>query len=228
MRVDDIGDRIKRYEAVFNYKLTPRTPLFIRIDGRAFHTFTKGLNRPFDETLIDVMIDTAIKTARELSGFKLAYAQSDEVTFMLSDYTKLNTQGWFGYELNKLVSLSASIYTAYFNEFWRIRMGNNAKLATFDSRAFSVPVDDAPNVFIWRQRDWERNSLQMYARAHFAHSELNNKNTEQIKAMLENKGANWDNLAAHLKNGVFIRKDYTTSRTKKDYDKIAEMIDGRF
>lgn len=148
---DALGDRIKRYEAVYSHTLTPRSPLLIRVDGRAFHTATRGCDKPFDRALINGMLKATVETARDMMGFKLAYVASDEATFLLTDYDDLQTQGWFGYELNKVVSLSASLFTVHF-------AGTHAlpeKTATFDSRAFVVPVGDAPNVFIWRQPVWE-------------------------------------------------------------------------
>lgn len=219
---DALGDRIKKYEQAYNQTLTPRMPVMIRVDGRAFHTFTKGMNRPFDYDLMNAMAWATKKTALEMQGFKLAYVQSDEATFLLTDFDKLDTQGWFGYELNKLVSLSASIFTAHFNHytnFWNI----TDKIATFDARAFNVPDDDVANVFVWRQRDWERNSLQMLARAHFSHVQLHGKGRRDMHDMLHAKGVNWANLSPRLKNGTFITKD-AHSCERADYELINHWI----
>lgn len=225
-----LGSRIKNYEQVSKYKLLPKIPLFIRVDGRAFHTFTKNCNKPFDLTIVSAMAYAAVMTAREMSGFQLAYVQSDEATFMLTDYESHETQGWFDYELNKLVSISASAFTAYFNYQW-IRhctsVGDDydhKKPAMFDSRAFTVPVEDAPNVFVWRQRDWERNSIQMLARAHFSHSECNNKKVPELHEMLHKKGVNWSELTGQLKNGTFITRDYEMVFDKLNYDQVKELI----
>ena len=154
--MDSLGDRIKRYEDVYQYKLTPRSCLFIRVDGKAFHSYTKGMKRPFDEIIIKSMVRAASFAAKEMQGFKCAYVQSDECTFMLTDFDTLQTQGWFCYELSKILSISASAFTAYFNEFIRIEhfldktreLSEKKQLAMFDSRAFIVPKEDAANVFI--------------------------------------------------------------------------------
>lgn len=217
----NIGDRIKRYEQASNHKLTPRSCLFIRVDGKAFHTYTKGFNRPFDNTLIRGMITAAQKTAKEMQGFKIAYIQSDECTFMLTDFDTHDTQGWFNYELNKVVSLSASLFTAYFNQYMGVE-----NVAMFDSRAFIVPQDDFPNVFVWRQRDWERNSLQMLSRFHYSHKELNHKNTAQMHEMLHNKGVNWAHLLDVYKNGTFLFADNIDNpcHEKLGYDEIQSLI----
>lgn len=216
--MSSIGDRIKRYEAAYDHKLVPRSCLFIRVDGKAFHTFTRGCEKPFDQKLIDGMVTAAGYTAKEMMGFKLAYIQSDECTFILTDFDKLTTQGWFNYELNKVVSISASMFTAYFNKAY------GSDNALFDSRAFIVPLDDAPNVFIWRQRDWERNSIQMLARAHFSHKECHLKKNADLHEMLYQKGVNWADLDGQLKNGTFITRAGDLIHAKLNYDFIKDLI----
>lgn len=215
---NSIGSRIKKYEAVSNYLLTPRSCLFIRIDGKSFHSFTRKCQKPFDKKLIDSMVEAGQATAKEMMGFKIGYLQSDECTFLLTDFDTLTTQGWFNYELNKIVSVSASLFTANFN---RIYGSDNA---IFDSRAFIVPIEDFPNVFIWRQRDWERNSIQMYARSVFSHKELKNKNHAEIHEMLHEKGYNWAKLSEQIKNGTYILKDNSKIFEKMDYEKLKGMI----
>lgn len=213
-----IGDRIKRYEKVYDHKLTPRSCLFIRVDGKSFHTFTRGCDRPFDQNLIDAMVKAAQDSAKEMMGFKLAYIQSDECTFMLTDFDTLTTDGWFNYELNKVVSISAAMFTAYFNRAY------GSTNALFDSRAFIVPLDDAPNVFVWRQRDWERNSLQMLARAHFSHKELDYKKAPEMHDMLHSKGINWADLDDRLKNGTFLHRNLEPYSYKATYEDIVEQL----
>lgn len=215
-----VGNRIKRYEEVSSQKLLPRSPLFIRVDGRAFHTFTKGCNKPFDMNIIAAMTYAARQTAQEMSGFKLAYIQSDEATFMLTDYDTFETQGWFNYELNKVVSISASAFTAYFNAYY----GVTGKPAMFDSRAFTVPVDDAPNAFLWRQQDWRRNSIQMLARSAFNQKECNGKNLDELLTMCSAKGLEWHNLKPQLKYGTFVEADYELSHDLENYDLLRERI----
>lgn len=219
--MDSLGDRIKRYEEVYQPKLTPRSCLFIRVDGKSFHTFTKSLPRPFSDAFIDAMMLSARELAQEIQGFKLAYIQSDEATFMITDFDTLQTQGWFGYELNKVVSISASIMTAHFNSFFQI----GKQKAYFDSRAFIVPVDDWANVFIWRQRDWERNSIQMYARAIFNQKQLHNKSIPEIHEMLHQEGLNWANLSDTLKNGTFILQDYQIKHFKATYEQLNDLVE---
>lgn len=219
--MSDIGNRIKRYEKAYDFVLTPRSCLFIRVDGRAFHTFTKGCEKPFDQRLICAMVGAAVETAKEMSGFKLAYVQSDECTFMLTDFDSYQTQGWFNHKLNKVVSLSASIYTANFNKLY------GADDAHFDSRAFIVPLEDAPNVFIWRQQDWERNSIQMLARAHFSHQQCENKKTPELHEMLYAVGVNWATMDEQLKNGTFIDGSKKLMVRKLSYDELLRLLQPR-
>lgn len=211
----NIGDRIKKYENAYNHSLTPRSPLFIRVYGRAFHTYCRGMKKPFDDELINAMITAAKKTAKEMQGFKLAYVQSDECTFMLTDFDTHDTQGWFDYEVNKIVSITASAFTAYFNQF----MGVD-KLAMFDARAFIVPVDDAPNVFVWRQQDWERNSVQMVARSLYSQKELQHKSIGDLHELLFKKGVNWAKLEDVYKNGTFIHYIQGEIHEKWSYNDI--------
>lgn len=201
----NLGDRIKNYEKSFRQCAVHRMPLMIRVDGRAFHTFTRGCKRPFDTTLMSAMVKAAHEVARDMQGFKAAYIQSDEATFCLTDYDDINTSGWFDYELPKVISISAALMTAHFNKFYP-----NDKCPVFDSRAFSVPADDVVNAFLWRAKDWERNSLQMYARSFFSHKDLHGKKKEDIHEMLHGIGKNWTiDLKPVMRNGTFIRKGAT-------------------
>lgn len=213
-----LGDRIKRYERAYNPVLTPRTPVIIRVDGRSFHTYTKGRDKPFDRRLMGAMVSAMAVTADEMQGFRLAYHQSDEVTFLITDYDSFETQGWFNYELNKIVSITASVFTEAFARF-DIKSG---KRAHFDARAFNVPVDDVPNVFVWRQQDWERNSVQMLARAHFSHKELEGKKVPDMLSMLFEKDVHWEDLLADEKHGTFYLRNGDYRHQKADW----AMIDG--
>lgn len=198
--MSDLGDRIKGYEEVFARQLTRRVPVVVRVDGRAFHTFTRGCERPFDRRLMAAMVQAAHEVSCEMQGFCFAYVQSDEASFCLTDYDTVDTQGWFGYDLNKIVSISAALMTAEFNRAFPSERG-----ATFDARAFNVPKDDVINAFLWRAKDWERNSLQMYCRAHFSHKQLHGKGRADMHEMLHGIGKNWaTDTTDQERNGTFI------------------------
>lgn len=225
MTGDTLGDRIKRYEAVANPLLTPKTPIVIRVDGRAFHTWTRGADRPFDHSIIRVMVEAARFASEQMQGFKVGYVQSDEATFVLTDTDTHQTQQWFGGELNKIVSITASAFTAHFNRF---TFHHTSESAMFDARAFNVPLHDAPNALIWRQQDWHRNSLQMLARSHFSHKELNGKKAPDIHEMLHSVGVNWAACVDYVKNGTFIFPHFEQpSHEVLDYTRLLDVIEDR-
>jgi len=203
---DSLGNRIKSYENVSRPHLLRRMPVMIRIDGKAFHTFTRNFKRPFDENLQRAMVAGAYEVICQVQGFKCAYIQSDEVSILITDFDDINTQGWFDYNLSKMVSISASAMTVGFNgELSEIEELKIPKRAMFDSRAFNVPKEDVANAFLWRMKDWQRNSIQMYARAFFSHKELNGKGCSDMHDMLHSIGKNWaTDLADKWKNGIWI------------------------
>ena len=222
---DSLGDRMKTYENVSRTYLPRRLPVIIRIDGRAFHTFTKGFQRPFDPVLANAMHDTAAALCKEISGAKLAYTQSDEISILITNNDTIDTQPWFNNNLQKLVSLSAAIATLSFNNAFDKHYGEwmvNSTLeeldtyntayqraadsATFDSRAFVVPPDEVCNYFIWRQQDAVRNSIQMAAQAVYSHKQLDHKNQAEMQEMLFQKGINWNDYAVWQKRGICVVK----------------------
>ena len=116
---DELGLRMKTYyEQIPKTKLMRRTPVAIRIDGKAFHTFTRGFEKPFDKRLSDAMIKTMEYLCENIQGVKAGYAQSDEITLILTDYDTLTTDAWFGYEVQKMCSIAASMATMAFNKYF--------------------------------------------------------------------------------------------------------------
>ena len=115
MKKDSLGDRIKTYEKTFCNRGVKNMPLIIRVDGKAFHSFTRGMDKPFSNKFIEAMILAAWETAVRMQGFKAAYVQSDEATFAITDYDTHETDGWFDYKLRKIISISASMMSVYFN-----------------------------------------------------------------------------------------------------------------
>lgn len=221
MRKDAIGDRFKRnYENPYRFYLTRRVPVIIRIDGRAFHTFTRmNFPKPFSAKFIDAMLLAAREVANEAQGFKLGYVQSDEASFLLTDYDTLQTEPWFGYNKSKLESISASIMTAAFAR--AMRLVGVKDLATFDARAFNVPESEVVNYFLWRARDWTRNSVTMYAQAYFSHRELHGKSCANMHDMLHGIGRNWTfDLVDAEKNGTYIFGEWERDDVVPTFDSI--------
>lgn len=215
----NLGDRMKLYERSYDQYLTPRLPVFIRIDGKSFHTFTKRCDKPFDQGLRDAMVYAMEETAKEMSGFILSYHQSDEVTFMLRNDQTNDTQPWFDNRLNKLCSITSSMFTTFFNAMY-----GSAYNAYFDARAFTVPLSDAPNAFIWRQQDWYRNSIQMMGQAHFSHKELQNKSNIDIQGMLADKGFQWNDIAPEFKYGTFYHREYGIFNKLLSYEELVNYM----
>lgn len=200
---DTLGDRIKsHYEGRTQFHLPRRTYTVIRIDGKAFHSYTKGLTRPFDDQLMNDMDETAMYLCKNIQGAKLAYVQSDEITVVATDFDGLETDAWFDGNVQKITSISAALATAKFNE---LRPG---KIAVFDSRCFTVPTKtEVINSLIWRQQDCTRNSISSVAQSLYSHKELHGKNTSHMQDMIWQKGINWNDYSPKYKRGRVIKKE---------------------
>lgn len=235
---DELGKRMKEnYEQVPKYRLMRRTPVIIRIDGKAFHTFTRGFERPFDNVLGNAMRRTMQYLCENIQGCIFGYTQSDEITLVLSDYKKLNSDAWFDYEVQKMCSIAASMATMAFNRYfgeevykWShsidVAPGKDGycseqvqklfeayqkaidKGAMFDARVFNIPKEEVVNCVYWRQVDAARNSVQMVGQANFSHNELQGKSCNVIQDMLhEQKGINWNDYPTRWKRGVCWTKE---------------------
>jgi len=181
-RFPSLGNRMKEYEAVPQNNLTRRMPIIIRLDGKSFHKYTKGMTKPFDIDLQMNMWRSTARLCKEVQNTVLAYCQSDEVSLLVIDYNTLNTMPWFANEVQKLCSISASAMTSFFND--PATRGNLPYGATFDSRCFNLPREEVTNYFHWRQVDAIRNSVQSVAQYYFSPKELYKKNVAQMKQML--------------------------------------------
>lgn len=222
-----LTDRIKEfYEDRTKTFLNRKTITLLRLDGKGFSKLTKSLNKPFDDAFSDDMDATAIYLCQNIQGAKFAYTQSDEITIVLTDFDTLETDAWFDYNVQKMVSISASLATAKFNQLRMFREPNNPnyKLACFDSRVFQVPnMDEMVNAIIQRQQDCTRNSISMAASSCYSHKELEGVSSNEKQEMLFKKGINWDNYKVKYKRGCVIKKheyeiesisDTPTVRTK--------------
>jgi tRNA(His) guanylyltransferase len=209
MTHDDFGKRMKTYENSYRFSLPRRMPVILRIDGCHFHTFTKGMDKPFDNKLIEAFWETCRYLGENIMGAKLVYHQSDEISILITNYDSIQTDSWFSNNLQKMVSVSASMAAAKFNEVIR-KSYPDKELAFFDSRAWILPQDEVNNYFTWRQQDASKNSISMAAFAEFKHKELHglNKNQLQDKLFLE-RGINWDKFPTWKKRGAcIIKKEY--------------------
>ncbi len=180
----------------------------MRLDGKAFHTLTRGMERPFDKDFMLCMQTTALVLCKEVQGCQLAYVQSDEISLLLTDYAQLDTQGWFDYGIQKMVSVGASIATHAFNQmFSKFFLRKAYEFGLFDARAFNVPREDVTNYFVWRQKDATRNSIQAVGQAHFSQKQLHGKSCDDIQEMLYQEHAiNWNDFKPSMKRGMCVRK----------------------
>ena len=246
MKRDDLGNRMKTfYEEIPKTKLMRRTPVVIRIDGKAFHTFARGFKRPFDDVLIMTMQETAKYLCENIQGCQLAYVQSDEISLLLIDYQRFETSAWFDYEMQKMCNISASMATMAFNKIFRDMVGElhikgalekeyscilykaAQKGAMFDARVFNIPKEETCNYFYWRQLDASRNSIQMVGQANFSHKELQYKSCNDIQGMLmTQKGINWNDFPTYQKRGSCVLKENYLDTTPESTD--SETIRSRW
>lgn len=245
---DDLGTRMKTfYENIPKTRLMRRVPVAIRLDGKAFHTFTKGFQKPFDFVLMDTMQQTMKYLCENIQGCVFGYTQSDEITLILVDYQKFTSDAWFDYEVQKLTSVSASMATMAFNKYFsenvveynlthdplvkrREGLLDNyiravEKGAMFDARCFNIPKEEVTNLIYWRQLDATRNSIQMVGQAHFSHDELQDKTCNMIQDMLMTKyGINWNDFTIPCKRGTACIKVATkvTENIKREPQPFGE------
>ena len=250
---DDLGTRMKEfYEQVPKTRLVRRMPVAIRIDGKAFHTFTRGFRKPFDHILIKTMQETTKYLCENIQGCVLGYTQSDEITLILVDYQKLTSSAWFDYEVQKLCSISASMATMAFNKYFaknvddyrfdkwdgisKYEKGTEEYIKTllkavekgamFDARCFNIPKEEVTNLIYWRQLDATRNSIQMVGQANFSHKELQNKSCNDIQDMLhEQKGINWNDYPTVYKRGTACIKNRKIIEYLDEFKVTAKLMD---
>lgn len=216
---DALGDRMKKYEHITRFSLPPRTYTLLRVDGRAFHTWTKGLQRPYDTDLINCMDDAAIALCESISGTQFAFVQSDEISILAVDFKDIKSQSWFDGNLQKWASVGASIATMAFNvsvmslnrralELDTTAIGSKKRPnATFDARVYSIPdFIEVENYFVWRQKDAERNSITMLAQAYASHKQLHGKSITERHEIIHKAGDNWAKHPVSFKHGRVVRK----------------------
>lgn len=206
---DSLGDRMKLYEGrTAGERLMPLLPAFARLDGRAFHAFTRGLARPYEPALCTAMAGT-LQALMEESGAQVGYTQSDEIT--LAWYQPaIKSQIYFDGRIHKMVSQLAAQASVIFNRLCRIDpvlCERADREPTFDCRVWNVPnLAEAVNVFVWREWDAVKNSISMAAACHYSDRELYGKHTGQKQEMLFTKGINWNDYPVHFKRGVYRRR----------------------
>ena len=201
---DELGDRMKAYEAEQRAVMPPRSFSVLRVDGRAFHSWTRGLPRPFDPHLAETMDATALALCAEIQGAALAYTQSDEISVLFTDFGSETSQPWFGGVVQKQVSIAASLASVTFNSEYPRGM---ASQALFDARVFVVPNEaEAANYLLWRNKDAIRNSVSMAAQSVFSHRQLQGVGVARMREMLAEQGTPWESFPHRFRHGSLTMK----------------------
>ena len=213
--MSNFSDRMKAYEgAEAGRRFMPLLPIIVRVDSRAFHSFCKGLDVPFDARFRETMVKTAASLVEQTNAI-VGYTQSDEISLIIFS-ERMNSQVFFDGRIQKMVSIIAAMTTVYFNGWLAITMPEKAVQsmpAMFDCRAWQVPLPgEAINYLIWREQDATRNSIQMAARAVFSHNECHKKNGKDLQDMLHAKGINWNDYPSFFKRGTYVQRKKVNKR----------------
>lgn len=226
---DSLGTRMKLYEnQTCGIKLIPRIPVIARLDGKGFSKFTKGLKRPYDERLSNLMVETTKYLVKETNA-NCGYTQSDEITLVW--YTdKVDSSIYFDGRLFKMIGDLSAMASVFFNrELGKYLPEKVDKMPRFDARVYNVPtLDEAVNSFLWREQDATKNSISMAAQAFYSHKELMNKNGSQKQEMLFQKGINWNDYPSFFKRGTYVqRKRVVTPFTSDEIEKLPAKHNAR-
>lgn len=212
---NELTKRMKeQYELRCRHFFPRRTYVLVRIDGRSFHTWTRGLNKPYDCELMGCMDAAAIELCKNVAGVRFAFVQSDEISLLVTDFEDVSSQAWFDNCQNKIESITASIATMAFNlkvaEFNRgeTKLGLTKKPnAMFDSRAWTIPdYIEVENYFVDRQKDAERNSVTLLASNYASHKQLHAKSTSERHEIIHAAGDNWAKHPVRFKHGGVVRR----------------------
>lgn len=231
---DTLGNRMKAYESETKYSMETRKPIILRLDGKAFHTYTRGMDRPYDKKLAFAMHETMKFLCEQISDCRFGYTQSDEITLVLTNDRSIDYSPWFKNQIQKMVSIASSLCTFKFND---IMYKETGKMALFDCRAFTVPdYIEASNCVFWRQLDAKRNSIQMLAQSLFSHKELQGISCIELESkILIEYNINWNNLDTWKKWGVACYKnssgwelDYNIPLFKDNWNYLYKILNPQY
>ena len=227
--MDLFGDRMKHYEhQEAGRRFLPLLPVCARLDGKGFHNFTKGLERPYDTRLMELMCQTTAYLVQETQA-SIGYTQSDEISLVWYN-DEYKSQIFFDRRIQKMVSVLASMTTAFFSahlpEYLPEKIGT---LALFDCRVWQMPtLEEAANTFLWREFDATKNSISMAARHYYPHEALHKKTSDEMQEILWQKGINWNDYPNFFKRGTFIQKrKVVRTFTTEEIDHLPAQHDAR-
>lgn len=202
-----LGSMLKEYQAVSDIQLDFDGYNILQLDGNAFHTFTRGFERPFDDRFVEAMNQVAVEVIKTIPSARMAFVQSDEISILIKKVMD-REEAYFNHRVQKIVSLAAGRASAIMS-----RLYPEKNVAVFDGRYFTLPDrDTAQKHFIWRQRDCTKNSIMSVGQAFFSHKQLQNKNTLEVREMLKEAGHAWEDYATQYRHGRVVRRVPQTGR----------------
>lgn len=206
-KLDKMGSRMKMYESqTTQTRLIPLLPVMARLDGKTFSKFTNGLKRPYDDRLSKLMIETTKYLVKETNA-NCAYTQSDEITLCWFN-SNPKASPYFNGKVFKIITELSAMCSVFFNEKLSEYLPEKVgKRPRFDARVWNVPnLEEAVNVFLYREFDATKNSIQMAAQHYYSHKELHGKHSGNMQEMLFQKGVNWDNYPSFFKRGTYVQR----------------------
>jgi len=208
LKGDELGNRMKNYESKSKLFLIPKVPVIIRCDGKSFHTFCRRFEKPYDERFNIVLGNTMQYVCKHVQGVKMAQRHSDEISFLVSDQETIRTAAFFDYEVQKVVSVVASLTSTKFCQELLKTNDINGAWPIFDCRCFNLPEFEIGSYFWWRMLDAKRNSIQSTAQSKFSQKTLHGKNQNEMQEMLfQQHGINWAKLPQERKTGMVCIKE---------------------
>jgi len=226
MKYTDLDKRMKgNYENRDKTFLTRKVPVITRIDGKAFHTFCRRFEKPYDQFFNDAMADVLKHLCENIQGAKMGERHSDELSILITDYDSLQTDAYFDYNTQKISSVVASMATAELCKILSSGGALNRRISweeswpCFDARCFNIPREEVGNYFWWRMLDAKRNSVSMNAQANFSHKALQGKNSNEMQEMLWGEcDINWNDLPQRQKVGDLCLKTQIDKEIEKGPD----------
>lgn len=227
MDKETFANRMRSMQQSSDSRLPENGYSILQLDGKAFHTWTKGLDIPFDAKFVRSMDEVAALLAQKISNVKFAYVQSDEISLLLTDFENEGTQPHYANRIQKVVSTSAGLASAYMT-----RAFPEKPFAVFDARFFSAPDKElVKDWFVWRQADGIKNSVRAVGYARFTSKELEHKNTKDVREMLAEAGDPWEAYDAGLQRGRVITRvsepktvTYTHKKTNEPHTGVFDSF----
>lgn len=224
MKHDALGDRMKGYERASRSVIATDGYVVLRLDGKAFHTYTRNLEKPYDVQFIADMNATAAYLCENISGVKFGYVQSDEISLVIPAVPKADgraTQLWFGGQVQKMVSVSAGMASA---KLYSLRLSQEGTIPVFDSRVFTLPnVEEVVEYLRFRVTDARKNAITMAAQVFASHKQLMGLSTRERIGVMEANGMSVADLPGGFRNGRLLVKEFRNEKVTFVHRKTQEV-----